>query len=295
MQAALSNSGLLYYIRIYNIYKKIFLNPLEVMFQLSRGRTKNIETILRSNEKHYKFSDADIQKLVWCVNKGLDPLRVIEYADRINKGISEINTNDNIELLRIKGPQKNVALALKNEETIMYGGQKIILNDIRNNGDLIDVYVNEDYKFLDVGKRTVVDVGANIGDSAIYFALKGAARVYALEPFSYTYSILERNIRENGFESRIIPINGGYGKDCLVAVNNEAATMGSILVAGENSNTNFINGQKFLENSKTIRVYSLKNLIETFGIEKGAVLKMDCEGCEYSLLTENSQFIEHLV
>lgn len=95
-----------------------------------------------------------------------------------------------------------------------------------------------------------IQVGANRGDSAIYFALKGATRVYALDPFPYIYSILERNIRENGFESRIIPINGGYGMDCLVAVNNEVATMGSILVAGENSNTNFINGQKFLENSK---------------------------------------------
>ena len=26
---------------------------------------------------------------------------------------------------------------------------------------------------------------------------------------------------------------------------------------------------------------------------KESFLKMDCEGCEYSLLTENSQFIEH--
>lgn len=95
-----------------------------VTVQLSRGKTKDIEIILRSNEKHYKFSDVDIQKLIWCVNKDLDPLSAIEYADRINKGISEINTNDNIELLEIKGLQKNVTLAVKNEETISTGAKK---------------------------------------------------------------------------------------------------------------------------------------------------------------------------
>jgi hypothetical protein len=42
---------------------------------------------------------------------------------------------------------------------------------------------------IDVVGRDVVDIGSNIGDTAIYFALKGAKRVIALEPYPSAYQI----------------------------------------------------------------------------------------------------------
>ena len=47
-------------------------------------------------------------------------------------------------------------------------------------------FIKEQYKWLDVEGKNVVDVGANIGDTAIYFALKGAKHVYAFEPYPYS-------------------------------------------------------------------------------------------------------------
>jgi SAM-dependent methyltransferase len=56
---------------------------------------------------------------------------------------------------------------------------------------------------VDVKERTVVDVGAGIGDSSIYFALNGAKKVYA---FDVNVSYLEKNIMENDLKDVIEPI-----------------------------------------------------------------------------------------
>jgi SAM-dependent methyltransferase len=56
---------------------------------------------------------------------------------------------------------------------------------------------------VDVKGRTVVDVGAGIGDSSIYFALNGAKKVYA---FDINTTYLEKNIRENDMNNVIEPV-----------------------------------------------------------------------------------------
>jgi len=56
---------------------------------------------------------------------------------------------------------------------------------------------------VDVKGGTVVDVGAGIGDSSIYFALNGAKKVYA---FDVNTTYLEKNIRENDLKDVIEPI-----------------------------------------------------------------------------------------
>jgi SAM-dependent methyltransferase len=56
---------------------------------------------------------------------------------------------------------------------------------------------------VDVKGRTVVDVGAGIGDSSIYFALNGAKKVYA---FDVNTTYLEKNIRENDLKDVVEPV-----------------------------------------------------------------------------------------
>jgi predicted O-methyltransferase YrrM len=41
---------------------------------------------------------------------------------------------------------------------------------------ILEIFEEDMYEILDVKGKIVVDVGAYIGDSAIYFALKGAKR-----------------------------------------------------------------------------------------------------------------------
>jgi FkbM family methyltransferase len=50
----------------------------------------------------------------------------------------------------------------------------------------------------------VVDIGANIGNHSVYFALIcGAARVHAFEPLRVASGILRRNLALNGIEDRV--------------------------------------------------------------------------------------------
>jgi hypothetical protein len=78
---------------------------------------------------------------------------------------------------------------------------------------LNQVYVQNQYDVSreNVAGKTVVDVGANIGDFSMLCAVLGAKKVYAFEPDEKYFEILKNAIRENGFENIIIPINKKLG------------------------------------------------------------------------------------
>jgi hypothetical protein len=48
-----------------------------------------------------------------------------------------------------------------------------------SNGDLFNIFYKKEYEFLPVNNRVVIDIGANIADSSIYFAINGAKKVIA--------------------------------------------------------------------------------------------------------------------
>jgi len=147
----------------------------------------------------------------------------------------------------------------------IFDNKKVILYDW-DKGGFAAGFASHDYDFLDVTNRTVVDVGASIADTAIYFALRGAKRVIAFEPFPKIFEIAERNVKANGLEDKIILVNAGCGYDGKVRVKED--------VFGE--------GVK-------IPMYSLNTIVSKFNVEKGSVLKVDCEGCEYDLFRNASR------
>lgn len=78
------------------------------------------------------------------------------------------------------------------------------------NSNLLETFNWEDYK-LDVKEREVVDIGANIGDTAIYFSVKGAKHVYAYELQPAFYKCALENIKLNNLENNITIINAAIG------------------------------------------------------------------------------------
>ena len=148
------------------------------------------------------------------------------------------------------------------------------------NNDLADTFGFETYAMLNVYEKIVVDIGANIGDTSIYFALKGAHKVVALEPSPFAFKYLKENVRENGFESKIICINEGVGRsDSSIKMED---------------NEQDVTGLKAIDQRKgiTVPILTFKSLIKTEEIQHRSVLKMDCEGCEYdSLLSSDCDTI----
>jgi FkbM family methyltransferase len=166
----------------------------------------------------------------------------------------------------------------KNGLSLKYKDLPVIIDPARFS-DPDAVFFREDYKFLNVKNRDVIDIGMNIGDSSIYFSINGAKRVIGLEPYPYTFSFAENNVKLNGINN-IILLNAGYGKDSNVIVEEEKIFgIGASLISS-------VKG-------KSIPIFSLKTLINKYNIKNG-VLKMDCEGCKYALLDEDDEVFNNI-
>jgi len=140
------------------------------------------------------------------------------------------------------------------------------------NNDFADTYGFQTYSKFNVLDRTVIDVGANIGDTSIYFALKGAKKVIALEPAPFAYSFLIKNISINNMEDIIIPINNGIGsQERSIRIMDKPADVTGTYVKDEG-------------NGMEIKITTLTNIIKQFKTNNNLVLKMDCEGCEFDSL-----------
>jgi len=139
-----------------------------------------------------------------------------------------------------------------------------------------------DYESLNVNGKVVIDVGAFVGDSAIYFILRGARRVIAVEPHPGAYAEMLDNVKLNNLERVIVPVNAGLaskpGKICIEDVSVEATS------ATYHGSGNCINA---------VPAVTLSELISRFNIDVGnAVLKMDCEGCEFDIILNDYEHIK---
>jgi FkbM family methyltransferase len=170
--------------------------------------------------------------------------------------------------------------ALLKKETIRWMGKNVVMHGMWNNGDVEAAFFRGDYGSLQVAGEVVIDIGANIGDSSIYFTLNGAKRVIALEPYPHSYSIARRNVDENGLSDSIILLNAGYGLSGTVTVDEDLVVNGSTKLSST-------------ARGKTIPLLDLEDILNNYGIQSG-VLKMDCEGCEYYLAEENDDVFKRL-
>ncbi|AFK22092.1 putative FkbM family methyltransferase [Pyrococcus sp. ST04] len=150
------------------------------------------------------------------------------------------------------------------------------LPDYRNGwGVLVDTYINQDYNVFDVSNKTVVDVGAYIGDTAVFFALNGAKRVYSFEPHPILYQIAQYNIKINKLSNVVRLKNAGVGGHTgqMLLETDEAHLDSSGYVS-----------KFYLPNTKHFNV-PLFDIAELFDVlDSVDILKVDCEGCEFEVL-----------
>ncbi len=76
---------------------------------------------------------------------------------------------------------------------------------IRGNRTFYELDVLMKCRELYLPGSAIIDVGANIGNHAVFFGAILDAPVYAFEPHRPNYDLLEMNILANGLEGRVIP------------------------------------------------------------------------------------------
>jgi FkbM family methyltransferase len=159
-----------------------------------------------------------------------------------------------------------------------YKNHPVILN-VGRFSDPDAVFFHEDYKFLEVKDIDVIDIGMNIGDSSIYFSLNGASKVFGIEPYPYAFLLANENVKLNNIDN-IITLNAGYGIDSEIVLDETKIS---------NNASSLVGSEKGLK----IPILSLNTLFNKYDIRE-AVVKMDCEGCEYALLNEDEKVIRKI-
>ena len=223
-------------------YKKVYKNYFQVIGKVLHNDYP-FNAILRSGEI-VKITDPFYNKLI---SNGLFPF--IQIKNEILE-IKKINLFDGL----------------------LFSGHQY--------GDILAVFFEKDYEFLNARNKIVIDIGANIGDTAIYFILMGAKKVIGLEPSQEIFRHAEKNLKLNNMSSKVNLFLAG----CSTSKTGIESNYAELILE------NIPKSNSIPNDNKKIQTLSLEDLIKDYSNEK-LILKIDCEGCEYDNILNTSDHI----
>ena len=131
---------------------------------------------------------------------------------------------------------------------------------------LREVFIEEIYNvegFRPDKGDLVIDVGANYGDSAIWWSRVMGAEVIAFEPLANVFEVLEENVQLNKASVKLHKVAIGNGDEI----------------------NGYSDGNMFISSSESIDLKFKTMKLDDFNLERVDLLKIDIEGFEYEALT----------
>lgn len=162
------------------------------------------------------------------------------------------------------------------------GGESIASNLVA----ISERFVRKEFSILNVRNRTVIDVGANIGDSILWFLANGAAYVVGFEPFVPTFKQAEKNIQLNDLTSQVTLVNAGVGANNANLVF-DYCPQRSMGMSTNSWVKDTLPGLPVRKESVSIISFqnAMLDHVPDSLRSREMVLKMDCEGCEFEIFT----------
>jgi FkbM family methyltransferase len=146
------------------------------------------------------------------------------------------------------------------------------------------VIVSNEYDFPYPGNiRTIIDAGAYVGFSAIFFARKYPdAVILAIEPDAENFTLLQRNTRAF---PQITPIQAAVWGDTkqLSVVDTGGREWGFQTVDTTSTSSRSV-----------VAALAMETLLETYGIERVDILKVDIEGAERQVFAHADGWIDRV-
>lgn len=189
----------------------------------------------------------------------------LKYLNVFLKILLNINVGDWLKVVNLLRA-KDATIGLRN-------GLKFKVNSLHNLIQLKEIFLDEEYKCSMTNPDIIIDIGANFGDSSVYYAKNYPnSQIYAFEPGKVNRQLIN-NLKINEirnvvfFSKGIGPKNGN-----VVFYDNRTSGLSSIF--------NIRKGAK----KRVVQMITLSSLFKKLKISKCNLLKMDCEGAEYEVL-----------
>jgi FkbM family methyltransferase len=136
---------------------------------------------------------------------------------------------------------------------------------------LAGTFSMKDYDMLpNIKGKDILDIGAAIGDTAVYFGLKGARKIYSYEINKRYFEVCKKNIELNNLGSVVEVQLCGIGNDSK-PLDGSLSILGAILPKEDR------------EEARGVRMKTLNEITKEHGIKNG-ILKIDVDGFEYAIM-----------
>ncbi len=256
------------------LFRRMFANWPSVIMDYVFG--KDLIKVMFKNRSMYYLRRKDIPKIVW-----------LSHVTEVDPNYISVDENYNIYYSQRKLNTRSFFSTLLSyygaiEDSGIWYLPKLNLKFLGANFSLVETFFTRTYDYAEVNDREVVDIGANIGDTAIYFAVNGAKKVVALEPIPSVAKIAEQNVKINALQDKIIVLNAALGsKRGKIAVPSK--------IDVEKSSGFSINGK----GDTLIDVLSMEDVRRM--VKDPFLLKMDCEGCEVDIILNSELDFDNLI
>ena len=151
---------------------------------------------------------------------------------------------------------------------------------------LEEVFLSNDYFFKTSNTTIVIDIGANVGISSLFFStLDNVAAIYAFEPVKDTYDQALLNFEFNAEINKVVSIKniglGDKNREEVFAYNKQQKGNTGIRGLLSPSLSKRTNEKRVVSiNDASIEIGTILSNNQ----DNDVVLKMDCEGAEYEIL-----------
>ena len=212
-------------------------------------------------------------------------LSVLKQVKNQNFPITAILKNGKTLILK-SGPEAAIHAYGSNNFQINNDILKIktnFLSDVtligwKENADLYEIFFQNHYEKIPVDNKEVLDIGANICDSSIYFVLNGATNVIAVELLPENCKMGQKNIELNNLNDKIeILMAGCSDKKGQIFSSSSKTGMGHTIDTAD-------------KDGIKVPLLTIEDLLKSSKNES-RILKLDCEGCEYDVILSSSEDI----
>jgi FkbM family methyltransferase len=163
----------------------------------------------------------------------------------------------------------------------MCDGLKVrIRNNVLDARIIREIFVEQSYAaHVDLPPDpVVVDIGGYIGDFSLYAVKRlGASRVIVFEPARENFEVLQKNVRLNNYERRIIAVNKAVANNPELTLNVQSLEHSELHVSAY-----WYEGAE----SRKLPALTLSQIFPAYGLATIDLLKVDCEGGEYDIFSQ---------